>query len=112
MTMTGPPVERVSSSVMRPAPYSTAAEMDSWAGWFDPPSDAPSDAPPRRWKMALVTWAALYPILVGLVTALTPFAGGWPLPVVLLVTTGVMIPLMTWVIMPALTSRLGPWLRR
>jgi antibiotic biosynthesis monooxygenase (ABM) superfamily enzyme len=33
-------------------------------------------------------------------------------PLAMLVTMGLTIPLMTWVVMPALTTRLGPWLRR
>jgi antibiotic biosynthesis monooxygenase (ABM) superfamily enzyme len=85
--------------------------VDGWEGWFVTPGYAPP-VPPRRWKMAVLTWTGLYPILVVLVTVLGPVTGRWPLPVALLLTTGLSIPLMTWVVMPALTTRLGPWLRR
>jgi antibiotic biosynthesis monooxygenase (ABM) superfamily enzyme len=43
---------------------------------------------------------------------LTALTGGIPVPVAMLVTMGLTIPLMTWVVMPVLTTRLGPWLRR
>lgn len=40
--------------------------------------------------------------------ALRPLTGDWPLPVGMLLTMGLTIPLMTWFVMPALTTRLGP----
>lgn len=87
--------------------------VDGWEGWFVTPGYAPP-APPRRWKMALITLGALYPLVLGVTTALGTLTGPWPLPLPLgmLLTMAMTIPLMTWVIMPALTTRLGPWLRR
>lgn len=85
--------------------------VDGWEGWFVAPGYAPP-IPPRRWKMALITLGALYPIVLGLIFALNPLTGGWPLPAGMLLTMGLTIPLMTWVIMPWLTIRLGPWLRK
>jgi antibiotic biosynthesis monooxygenase (ABM) superfamily enzyme len=85
--------------------------VDGWEGWFVSPGYAPP-APPRRWKIALITIAALYPIVLGSILALRALTGGFPLPLALLVTMALTIPLMTWVIMPALTVRLGGWLRR
>lgn len=85
--------------------------VDGWEGWFVSPDYAPP-APPRRWKMALITLAALYPIVLACITVLRELTGGWPLPLSMLVTMGLTIPLMTWVIMPFLTIRLGRWLRR
>lgn len=85
--------------------------VDGWEGWFVSPGYAPP-APPRRWKMALITIAALYPIVLATILVLAAVTGGWPLPLALLVTMGLTIPLMTWVIMPQLTVRLGGWLRR
>jgi hypothetical protein len=93
---------------------STTADVrtvDGWEGWFVTPGYAPP-APPRRWKMAAITFGALYPLVLGLALLLRQLAGGWPLPVAMLLTMALTIPLMTWVIMPALTGRLGPWLRR
>jgi hypothetical protein len=92
----------------------TSAEVrsvDGWEGWFVTPGYAPP-APPRRWKMAVVTFAALYPLLLVLITVLRRIIGGWPLPLTMLVTLALIVPLMTWLVMPLLTVRLGPWLRR
>lgn len=85
--------------------------VDGWEGWFVTPGYAPP-LPPRRWKMALITLSALYPIVLTVLTASRPLTGGWPTPLALLLTTGVSIPLMTWVVMPFLTRRIGAWLRR
>ncbi len=67
---------------------------------------------PELWKMALITFAALYPLLLALITVLRGLTGGWPAPLTMLLTLGLTIPLMTWVVMPLLTVRLGPWLRQ
>jgi antibiotic biosynthesis monooxygenase (ABM) superfamily enzyme len=85
--------------------------VDGWEGWFVTPGYAPPD-PPRRWKMAVVTFAALYPLLLALITLLRPVIGGRPVPLTLLVTLGLTVPLMTWLVMPLLTVRLGAWLRQ
>jgi uncharacterized protein len=85
--------------------------VDGWEGWFVTPGYAPP-APPRRWKMAAITLAALYPIVFGLVKALRPLTEDWPLAAGLLLTIGLSVTLMNWIVMPALTRRLGSWLRR
>jgi antibiotic biosynthesis monooxygenase (ABM) superfamily enzyme len=85
--------------------------VDGWEGWFVAPGYAPP-APPRRWKMAAITLAALYPIVLGLVTALRPLTEDWPLALGLLATIAISVTLMNWLVMPALTRRLGAWLRR
>jgi uncharacterized protein len=85
--------------------------VEGWEGWFVEPGYAPP-APPRKWKMAAITLAALYPIALGLVTVLRPVTEDWAVAAGLLLTIGLSVPLMTWIVMPALTRRLGPWLRR
>jgi len=85
--------------------------VDGWEGWFVTPGYAPP-TPPRRWKMALITLCALYPMVLGLPIVLRPLTQDWPLPLGILLAMSLTIPLMTWVVMPSLTARLGPWLRR
>jgi uncharacterized protein len=85
--------------------------VEGWEGWFVEPGYAPP-TPPRKWKMAVITLVALYPIVLLLVRGLRPLTEDWQLEVGLLLTIGLSVPLMTWLVMPALTKRLGPWLRR
>jgi antibiotic biosynthesis monooxygenase (ABM) superfamily enzyme len=78
-------------------------------GWFTLPSQ-PGAPPPPPFKMALVTWATIFPLITGVVVATAPLLGGWPLVARLAVTTGVTVPLLTWVLMPRVTRLLGRWL--
>ena len=77
--------------------------------WFTLPSKAGEPAPPR-YKMAAVTWLAVFPV----VTVIFSLFGQWLnlLPVLLrtLVFTLVMVTLMTYVIMPRMTRLFSFWL--
>jgi antibiotic biosynthesis monooxygenase (ABM) superfamily enzyme len=77
--------------------------------WFTLPSQ-PGAPPPPPYKMALVTWATIFPLITLVVVATAPLLGGWPLVARLAVTTGVTVPLMTWVVMPRVTRLLHRWL--
>lgn len=66
--------------------------------------------PPPRWKMWLLSSAAIYP-LINLVTLVaTPFLERAALPLRFLITIPVMGALMTWLVMPFLTRTLSRWL--
>jgi antibiotic biosynthesis monooxygenase (ABM) superfamily enzyme len=78
-------------------------------GWFTLPTQ-PGVPPPPAYKMALVTWATIFPLITLVVVATAPLVGDWPLVVRLAVTTGVTVPLMTWVVMPRVTRLLRRWL--
>jgi uncharacterized protein len=84
--------------------------VDGWEGWFVSPGYAPP-TPPKRWKMAVLTLGALYPIVLVLSIVLRPVSHGWPLPAGLLLSLGLTIPVMTWLVMPVLTTAAGSWLR-
>ena len=82
-------------------------EREGLEPFFELPASAP---PPPRWKMALTTWLAIYPLVVLLSYALGPWFGAAPIPVRALALTAILIPLMTWLVMPVLTRLLRPWL--
>jgi antibiotic biosynthesis monooxygenase (ABM) superfamily enzyme len=77
--------------------------------WFTLPTQ-PGAPPPPPYKMALVTWVTIFPLITLVVVASAPLLGGLPLVVRLAVTTGVTVPLMTWVVMPRVTRLLRRWL--
>lgn len=58
---------------------------------------------PPRWKVAVLTWVGIYPLITTLLWVLGPVLGGLPLPAVTLALTIVLVSLMTFVVMPALT---------
>jgi antibiotic biosynthesis monooxygenase (ABM) superfamily enzyme len=77
--------------------------------WFTLPTQ-PGVPPPPRYKMAVLTWVTIFPLITLVVVATAPLLGSLPLVVRLAVTTGVTVPLMTWVVMPRLTRLLHRWL--
>jgi uncharacterized protein len=79
--------------------------------WFTLP-DQPGVPPPPPYKMAIVTWITIFPLITGVVVVLAPLLDGFaPVPR-LAITTAVTVPLMTWVVMPRVTRILRPWLYR
>lgn len=65
---------------------------------------------PPKWKMMLVTLLAVYPLALLINVMVLPHLGGAPLLVRVLALSGLLVPLMTWVVMPRLTALLSGWL--
>jgi uncharacterized protein len=85
----------------------TARQLHGMEAWFRSPQSAPA-----RWKMALLTWAAVWPASV-LVRALLQPVLGTTLPAVLfagLVAAGV-VGLLTWAVMPLYVKVAHRWLQ-
>lgn len=86
-------------------------------GWFDPPRERdvedlrPAPKAPPRWKQAVMIWFAFFPLSLVVSALMVLVAPGWPLVPRVLVTTVVMTPIMTYVVLPQLTARLDWWLR-
>jgi uncharacterized protein len=78
-------------------------------GWFTLPTQ-PGLPPPPQYKMAILTWVTIFPLITLVVVATAPLLGSLPLVLRLAVTTGVTVPLMTWVVMPRMTRLLRRWL--
>jgi uncharacterized protein len=77
--------------------------------WFALP-EMPNMAPPPKWKTAVVSAIGIYPVisfLPGLIRPLTSSLPGW---LATLVSIMIMMPLMTWVIMPQVTRLFRGWL--
>lgn len=68
--------------------------------------------PPPRWKMAIVTWLAVFPAVAIMSRLISPLLEGWhPLAITAVVVSAVVVTL-TWVVMPWLTGLLKFWLHR
>lgn len=97
---------READALGTPGAYSeTRTGMETW---FTLPEQPPPSAPPPRWKMAATTWLGLFPIVVALGYLLRPV--GLPRLVDQAVSTMIPTVLLTWVVMPALSRLLYPWL--
>lgn len=85
-------------------------------GWFDPPHERdvmdlrPMPQAPPRWKQAVMIWVAFFPLSLAISALLGLVAPGLTLVLRVLVSTVVMTPIMTYVVLPQLTRRLEWWL--
>ncbi|MCF2147579.1 antibiotic biosynthesis monooxygenase [Desmonostoc muscorum LEGE 12446] len=77
--------------------------------WFALP-EIPHAPPPPKWKTAIVSAVGLYPVISFLPGLLRPFTSTLPFWLANLVSISIMMPLMTWVIMPQVTRLFKGWL--
>lgn len=54
-------------------------------------------------RRALLTWIAIWPLITALLLFGDPYLAGLPLPIRTLVLTAILVPLMSFVVMPRLT---------
>jgi len=69
--------------------------------------------PPKKWKMAILIWIAIYPT----VTIIAMLFGEHfekikPLPLQTLVSTLIVVPIAVFAVVPALQKALGSWLSK
>lgn len=83
--------------------------VNSLEAWFALP-EIPNAPPPPKWKTAIVSAVGLYPIISIMPNLLRPITSGLPFWLANLVSISIMMPLMTWVIMPQVTRLFKGWL--
>jgi antibiotic biosynthesis monooxygenase (ABM) superfamily enzyme len=85
-------------------------------GWFDPPQEhdvvdlRPKPKAPPRWKQAVMIWFAFFPLSLGVTLLLGELLPGLATPPRVLVSTLLMTPVMTYLVLPWLTRTLSWWL--
>ena len=76
-------------------------------------SPEPPLGQPKRHKLALLTWIGIYPTITSILWFLLPvLLPRFPLPVVTLIITAIVVPVMSYVVMPLLLRRFSDWSRR
>jgi CO/xanthine dehydrogenase Mo-binding subunit len=101
-------------------PRKNHAEYDPATGRYTLYTGSSCDAPKARldqpasprWKTFLVTWIAVYPILLLISYMLGVVAPDLPRPAELAVGSLLLTSSLTWLVMPRLTTLLRPWLLR
>jgi antibiotic biosynthesis monooxygenase (ABM) superfamily enzyme len=83
----------------------SSRDLTGLEAWF---RGAPA---PPRWKMAAATLLGVYPTSLALSLTLGEAARAWPLLARSLAIAASMVAALTWIVMPAVTRLLGPWLR-
>lgn len=77
--------------------------------WFALP-DRAHTPPPPKWKTAVVSVLAIYPLIMTAQVLLSPIEGYLPGWAATFVSVVALTPIMTWVAMPALTWLMQTWL--
>ena len=77
--------------------------------WFTLPGK-PTITPPPRYKMALVSWLAVFPLITGISVVFQHFLGILPLVLRVAFVTAIAVPTMTYLLMPQMTRLFAWWL--
>jgi uncharacterized protein len=99
-------LERAEPHVVGPMRMQVLTGLETW---FTLP-DLPGIPPPPPYKMALLTWVTIFPLITIVVIVLEPLLERLALVPRLAVTTAVTVPIMTWLVMPRVTRLLRGWL--
>ena len=85
-------------------------EMHGFDSFFSLPDLPASAGAPAKYKMAILTIMGLYLPLLGISTFIAAIFRGFPRPLLVLFTLLVMVPLMTYFLMPWITRLFRFWL--
>ncbi|NJO01576.1 MAG: hypothetical protein HC880_07705 [Bacteroidia bacterium] len=66
---------------------------------------------PPRYKIALITWIAIYPPLTLILLIFGPYLEPFPLPLRTLVLTAILVPMMVYFLVPMLRKLFRKWLQ-
>ena len=80
-------------------------ELHGLEAWF------PNADSPPRWKMALLTWLALWPISALVAISFGPVFENLPALVSSAIIAAAIVFCLTWIVMPALVQLVHSWLR-
>ncbi len=67
---------------------------------------------PPKWKFALMVWMAIYPSITLVQLLIGKQLANLALPLRTLIMTGILVPLMVYVLLPLFRKILGDWLNK
>lgn len=99
-------IERLQPLIEKPESIQTLTGLETW---FSLPNKS-FKSPPPKYKMALVTWLGVFITLAIVSRLLAPILSNLPILLNQLITTGLVVALLTYLIMPHLTQLFKRWL--
>jgi antibiotic biosynthesis monooxygenase (ABM) superfamily enzyme len=102
--------EYLKKSEMMTVDEMSIQEIHGFESFFSLPDHSERSPAPARYKMAVLTILALYPLLLLFSTLFASIFHGLPRPLLILFTLIVLIPIMTYFIMPWTTRLFRFWL--
>ncbi len=101
-------IERARPLLVADDDYTIRSGLDFW---FTPPGTAKV---PVRWKQFLITWSAIYPLVLGVPLVVVPLLHQFGAPdnrfLTTLLVTATVVFLMVYVVMPRYTKLVRQWL--
>lgn len=67
---------------------------------------------PAKWKFAIMVWLAIYPSITVVQILLGDILKNLPLALRTLILTGILVPLMVFILLPLLRKILAKWLEK
>ena len=64
----------------------------------------------NRFRLTIVVWSAVYVLLTTILVIAEPLVHDWPLPLRTMFATLLVVPTLTYVILPTAHKRLSAWL--
>lgn len=99
-------IERVKPLIQEPEDVQILTGLETW---FELPRRA-LKSPPKRYKMALITWFAVFLTLSTVRYILRPLLVHFPDLLAQLITIGIVVLILTYIVMPQLTRLFYKWL--
>ena len=65
-----------------------------------------------KWKFAVMVWVAIYPAITLVTYLIGDRIKNFALPLKTLIMTGILVPLMVFILLPLLRKILGNWLNK
>lgn len=75
--------------------------------WFSVPEAA---TPPTKWKMAVLTWVVIYPLILIFSTLASIYLDFFHLFIRLMIVSMILVTAMTYLIMPRVTKLFSKWI--
>lgn len=98
-------IERAKPLIQEPEKVQILTGLETW---FESPR--PQKAPPKRYKMALLTWLGVFLTLTSVGRILRPLLVSLPELLAQFITIGIVVWILTYVLMPRLTRLFYKWL--
>lgn len=99
-------VEKIDQLLVKPIELQVITGLETW---FAIPGHK-TITPPPRYKMAIVTWLAITPLLIAFNYLFGPYLIQLPLVLRFVVSTPFIVLIMTYLLMPSLTKLFRRWL--
>ncbi len=99
-------IQKIDKLIKEPTQLQVVTGLETW---FALPKTK-SIVPPKRYKMAFITWFALTPLLIVFNLAVQPWLGHWHLVPRILISTPILVLIMTYFLMPLMAKVFSAWL--